>query len=579
MPRNTENSSDSDTPLSTYIQRKQTSKTSKQRPQKLASTENKENSEETVVTEVLSAEILDDPDLLEVLEAASPPSKTQYNWQKQAFKVQDTTFKGKLEEAPSDERLMTPYEFFRKLLTNEMIENIVDQTGRYAMQKEGIQICTTAKEIEMMIGIYLRMGLVQMPRVRAYWEAESRYAPIADIMGRNRFEKLTSFLHFCDNLNVTPEEKGDKLWKVRPWLNELRNSFLAIPAEENNSVDEIMVAFKGKHSIKQYIRGKPNPWGFKLWGRAGASGILYDFDMYQGSTAEKTEMSLGLSADVVMKLASTLESDKNYKLFADNYFTSLPLVNALKLKSIWYVGTVRANRLKGCELKTEKELKKEGRGAVDYKVEATSNVIALRWYDNKAVDVVSSYVGVEPAGEVRRWDKKSKQYIDIQRPNIIATYNMFMGGVDLLDSLTSLYKQTMKSKRWYMYIFWHTVMITCVNAWLWYKRHCVLLKEKPMKLCTFISGIAGGLIEFKAKVGRPSLSPSPMPKQAVVKSQKRPSEDSRGDCVDHFPVWDTKRQRCKFSGCDNGFSYVKCLKCNVHLCLNKERNCYTAYHM
>ena len=91
-----------------------------------------------------------------------------------------------------------------------------------------------------------------------------------------------------------------------------------------------------------------------------------------------------------------------------------------------------------------------------------------------------------------------------------------------------------------------------------------------MKLCTFISGIAGGLIEFKAKVGRPSLSHSPMPKQAVVKAQERPSENSQGDCVDHFPVWDTKRQRCKFSGCDSGFSYVKCMKCNVHLCLNKE---------
>ena len=72
--------------------------------------------------------------------------------------------------------------------------------------------------------------------------------------------QLTSFLHLCNNLSVTLEEKGDKLWKLRPWLNELRNSFLAIPAEEEyNSVDEIMVDFKGKHSIKQYIHGKPNP--------------------------------------------------------------------------------------------------------------------------------------------------------------------------------------------------------------------------------------------------------------------------------------------------------------------------------
>ena len=59
--------------------------------------------------------------------------------------------------------------------------------------------------------------------------------------------------------------------------------------------------------------------------------------MYQGSTAEKEEVSIGLSADVVMKLASTLETNKNFKLFADDYFSPLPLVNALKLRSIWYV--------------------------------------------------------------------------------------------------------------------------------------------------------------------------------------------------------------------------------------------------
>ena len=40
LPRNTENSSDSDTPISTYIQRKQTSNAYKQKPQKPGSIEN-----------------------------------------------------------------------------------------------------------------------------------------------------------------------------------------------------------------------------------------------------------------------------------------------------------------------------------------------------------------------------------------------------------------------------------------------------------------------------------------------------------------------------------------------------------
>ena len=132
----------------------------------------------------------------------------------------------------------------------------------------------TFYQIEIMIGVYLRMGLVQMPRVLAYKETESRFTPIAETILSNRFEKLTASVHLCDNLRATEEQKQDKLWKVRPWLQALRGRFLSIPAEENHAVDEIMVSFKGKSSIKQYIRGKPNPWGFKLWGFAGSSGIL-----------------------------------------------------------------------------------------------------------------------------------------------------------------------------------------------------------------------------------------------------------------------------------------------------------------
>lgn len=116
----------------------------------------------------------------------------------------------------------------------------------------------------------------------------------------------------------------------------------------------MMVNFKGKSTIKQYIRGKPNPWGFKLWGRAGISGFLYDFDVYQGASQNKSS-ELGVGGDIVMKLTETLEGGKNYKIFADNYFTSIKLAMALKERSMFYVGTVRSNRLKGVTLKTEKK--------------------------------------------------------------------------------------------------------------------------------------------------------------------------------------------------------------------------------
>ena len=49
------------------------------------------------------------------------------------------------------------------------------------------------------------------------------------------------------------------------------------------SIDEAMVAFKGRSSMKQYVPKKPVKRGFKVWVRAGAvSGYVNEFNIYTG---------------------------------------------------------------------------------------------------------------------------------------------------------------------------------------------------------------------------------------------------------------------------------------------------------
>ena len=71
----------------------------------------------------------------------------------------------------------------------------------------------TIKEIQKMLGMYLRMGLVQMAGTRMYWETDTRNSPVADVMSRNRFQSLLTTLHFMNNSTVSETEKRDKLWK------------------------------------------------------------------------------------------------------------------------------------------------------------------------------------------------------------------------------------------------------------------------------------------------------------------------------------------------------------------------------
>lgn len=167
---------------------------------------------------------------------------------------------------------------------------------------------------------------------------------------------------------------------------------------------------------------KPHKWGFKMWGRAGQSGYLYDFDVCQGpENPDKERSDVGVTGDVVLKMTSTLPAGRNHKVFADNYFTSVLLVNHLKERGIHYIGTVRMNRVQDCNMMDEKELKKKGRGSMDFRVNQ-ENIIIVRWFDNKAVNLLSSYVGIEPTGSVKRWDRKTKTHIMVPRPAIVEAY-------------------------------------------------------------------------------------------------------------------------------------------------------------
>lgn len=126
-----------------------------------------------------------------------------------------------------------------------------------------------------------------------------------------------------------------------------------------------------------------------------------------------------------------------------------------------------------------------------------------------------------------------------------------------------------------MYIFLHTVNMKVVTVWLWYKRHCRLLVQKPMKLSTFQTMVADSLVNIKRPIGRPSVaSPTTPPTCRVI--QRPPVSDVRYDGTDHLPEWGT-RGRCKNSDCWS-LSFIKCVKCDVFLCLNKDRNCFFSFH-
>ena len=83
-----------------------------------------------------------------------------------------------------------------------MLEMIVTET-MYSMMKYGVAIKLNKDDIEQFISVYYNMGLVKMPDVRCYWDAYSRYPPVADVMSCARFQQIQTSLHFANNELVT----------------------------------------------------------------------------------------------------------------------------------------------------------------------------------------------------------------------------------------------------------------------------------------------------------------------------------------------------------------------------------------
>lgn len=129
--------------------------------------------------------------------------------------------------------------------------------------------------MKIMVGIHMLFGVLKYPRVRIYWEKNFRVNLIADNMTRNRLLELRTFFNVVNNESI-PKNNRDKFVKVRPLYNTFTKRCHELPVKQNLSVDEQIIPFKGQLSIKQYIRGKPTPWGIKNLLLCGQSGIVYN---------------------------------------------------------------------------------------------------------------------------------------------------------------------------------------------------------------------------------------------------------------------------------------------------------------
>ena len=90
-------------------------------------------------------------------------------------------------------------------------------------------------------------------------------------------------------------------------------------------------------------------------------------------------------------------------------------------------------------LKSVKEVEKSQLGSSAVAIETSSNISAVRWKDNKVVNVLSTYAAKEQQKKVKRYSQKEKKKVDVLQSNVVNIYNRFFGGVDGMDQNISIY--------------------------------------------------------------------------------------------------------------------------------------------
>ena len=449
----------------------------------------------------------------------------------------------------------TPSSLFELFYDDDVINHITRMTNLYAMQKSR-QLAATTSEIRLVIAVLLVSGYVPLANRRMYRESSEdvHNEAISSTMPVNRFEEVLRFMHVCDNTDL---QKGDKLAKLRPLFVMLNERFVQHwPTVQDVSIDESMVPYYGRHSSKQFIRGKLIRFGFKVWCLNSRLGYLVQCEPYQGSSGS-FNADLGLGGTVVTELIKKLPAGLPYRLYIDNFFTSPRLLDYLKELNISVTGTVRANRMEKCPLKEPEKLKKDVRGTYDHRLDKKSCMLAVRWNDNNVVTMLSNSFSVEPLTQVKRWSAAEKKHVLIPMPNLIAQYNRFMGGTDRMDQNIAKFRINIRIKKWWWALFCFAIDASLQNAWQLY-RDSAAAQHRQLTLVQFRRDVAMTYIKKHR-----TITDLARPIRGRAASCRTVPDDVRFDGEDHYIGRIDGGQKC----CVQCGMKVpkKCRKCGVAL--------------
>lgn len=150
--------------------------------------------------------------------------------------------------------------FLKLIIDDNIIQNLVEQTNIYALQKLSSTTFssqsrmykwtnTDVEEIHNLLGLVLWMGLVQLPEVGLYWSNSPLFfTNFGNYMSRNRFQILSTMIHYSNNETSDPTNRSHKLGTIVEDI--MVNSNYCMAPHDTLCIDESMISFTGRLFFK-----------------------------------------------------------------------------------------------------------------------------------------------------------------------------------------------------------------------------------------------------------------------------------------------------------------------------------------
>ncbi|GBP24123.1 PiggyBac transposable element-derived protein 4 [Eumeta japonica] len=219
------------------------------------------------------------------------------------------------------------------------------------------------------------------------------------------------------------------------------------------TLDEQLLAFRGRCAFRQYIPNKPAKYGIKVFALVDVYyPYTFNLEIYAGQQPEGPFRLSNERHDVVMRMARPVLG-KHLNITMDNWFSSQRVAKQLFENGTTMIGTMRRDKREvPCEFRVARE----------------NPLFSSKFGFNQPCTLVS-YVAKPNRVVILMSTMHNDTAIDSdtgdrQKPEIITYYNRTKNGVDLVDKMCSLYDVSRNSRRWPATVFYDLLNLSALNA-------------------------------------------------------------------------------------------------------------------